>query len=430
MSLASTSSAHDANKQNKSDTLGGGAINEKKRLYGKQPIATTSSDTTELSKVGKTNFNPEHQPAHLLHALAGLERYPNYLSRWNYDLSDVDRLETALEEQLEKVRKQKQKILKRNSMLDDIREKVTTQNRVERETDSSDDASIETFDVFAGPQNWEQVRKHVLDPRAATAIFGSKQFRKESSLPTIENVLSGEFRVELDLALLQDWLDEEFYDVYSFPILSRTFCIKLKAAIKSLIDQSGKKDTLLEDFGRRPVDLDSAGFAWVNNLMFHLVVRPLSRELFGKTESFNDLDWRQGYIAGYSHSPSELKGAQRHRLVPHTDDSEVTMNIGMGDDDFKGGDLTFWNLRGTREEGNYVGDFHPQMGHAMLHSGRHLHEVKEVTSGDRFAMIIWARSWNSTRSTTCPCCWMMRRQDGQSTSNFVRHRCFNGNTWN
>jgi len=276
--------------------------------------------------------------------------------------------------------------------------------------------------------------------RASRTIFGSKQFRKRSSssststssspsCPTIKDVLSGRVKVELDLALLEDWLDEEFFDVYSFPILSESFCMKLKDALKHIIDQSKMDETHLEDFGKRPIDLDSAGFSWVNNLLFHLVMRPLSRQLFGTTEGFDDLDWRQGYIAGYSSQPSENKGAQRHRLVPHTDDSEVTLNVGMGDD-FEGGDLSFWNLRGTQEEGNHVGEFHPRIGHAMLHSGRHLHEVKEVTKGDRYAMIIWARSWGSLRNTTCPCCWMTRRQENGGRSQLGKHRCISSRQWN
>lgn len=276
------------------------------------------------------------------------------------------------------------------------------------------------------------------EQRASRAIFGSKQFQKRSSssttlstpsCPSIEDVLNGSVQVELDLALLEDWLDEELFDVYSFPILSESFCSKLREALNKIIEQSKQDDTLLQDFGRRPVDLDSAGFSWINNLLFHLVMRPLSRQLFGKTEQFADLDWRQGYMAGYSSQPSELKGAQRHRLVPHTDDSEVTLNVGMGDD-FKGGELSFWNLRGTREEGEHVGDFQPRIGHALLHSGRHLHEVKEVTKGNRYAMIIWARSWGSLRNSTCPCCWMMRRQEKGGAHKKRTHRCINGRQWN
>ena len=278
-----------------------------------------------------------------------------------------------------------------------------------------------------------------LKRRASRAIFSSKQFQKGSSfksskqiqsIPSIQDVLQGKVKVELDSAQLEEWLDEEFFDVYSFPILSKSFCLKLREAINEIVEQSKMNETKLEDYGRRPVELDSAGFSWINDLLFHLVLRPLSRQLFSSTEHFDDLDWRHGYIAGYSAEPAEAKGTQRHKLVPHTDDSEITLNVGMGDN-FEGGELSFWNLRGSTKEGIHVGDFHPRIGCALIHSGRHLHEVQRVTKGDRYAMIIWARSWGSLRNATCPCCWIMRRrQDTNRNKPVSKHSCISGPQWN
>jgi hypothetical protein len=409
-------------------SIGNGAINEKERSFGKQPKTNNLSNGSDTS--GKTNFDPQKVSSHLIHALEGLQRYPNYLSRWNYDLEDADRLEASLEEQLAKVRLQKRQVIERNAAIGRIVEKV---RQGAKEANTHDD----TFDIFQGPSSWEEVRKYVLHPRASEAIFGSRQFQQRTSssnstFPTVQEILDGKLKVELDLHNLADWVDEECFDIYSFPLLSKTFCVRVKNALKAIIDESKRTDNdMIHSFGRRPVDLDSIGISWLNNLLFHLVIRPLGRQLFGKTEGFEDLDWRQGYIAGYSHKPSEKKDVQRQGLVPHTDDSEVTLNIGLGDEDFLGGDLAFWNLRGTRDEGNFVGTFHPQIGHALLHSGRHLHEVEKVTHGDRFAFIIWARSWGSNRDKHCPCCWMMRRQtlEGQD-SNLVKHRCISGPHWN
>ena len=98
--------------------------------------------------------------------------------------------------------------------------------------------------------------------------------------------------------------------------------------------------------GRRPIDLDTIGLGWITDLMFYMFIQPMTYHLFAKTEQLvvdDDktvlesaapilLNWRQGYVAGYSSKPNESKGAQRQRLVPHTDDSEVTLNCCLGDD--------------------------------------------------------------------------------------------------
>ncbi len=408
--------------------IGGGAINEKERQYGK----LDGSSSAIVTKLGNSNFNPEEVPSHLMHALFGLDRYPNYLSRWSSNVEDIDKLEGALEQQLAKVRQQKDQLLRRNTAI---------HNLIEEAKQAHEDVD---WDVLVPPDSWKEIKDHVLDPVAWKAIINSKQFsslrdgsyRRGDTVPSVQSVLGGEVMVQLDTAHLENWLDEECFDVYSFPLLSKAFCKRLKKVTKTIVDYSQSyagrvnesESYALDGLGRRPIDMDSIGASWVNDLLFHLVIRPLSKELFQNTEKFKDLDWRQGYIAGYSNQPSEKKNAQRNRLIPHTDDSEVTLNVGFGDEDFIGGDLRFWNLRGTTEEGKHVGDFHPKMGHALLHSGRHLHEVIEVESGDRYAFIIWARSWGSTRATTCPCCWVNRRQEGSIQK--VKNRCISSAQYN
>ena len=192
-------------------------------------------------------------------------------------------------------------------------------------------------------------------------------------------------------------------------------------------------------FGRRVIDLDTIGLGWITDLLFHMFIQPISRHLFATTEKLVDcggsaddvkcesdttpvLDWRQGYVAGYSADPAGSKGVTRHRLVSHTDDSEVTLNCCLGEETFEGGNVEFFGLRGTSEEGQLVGKVHrPNVGTALLHSGRHLHAVSDVSSGDRYALIVWSRSWGRLRSKTCPCCWLNRSQDST---------CICGKRWN
>ena len=70
---------------------------------------------------------------------------------------------------------------------------------------------------------------------------------------------------------------------------------------------------------------------WLNNILFEHVVVPLSRLLFPDQSMGHDLDWRHGYIVGYEpKAPGEDAPAttsRRSQLVPHTDDSEVTLNV-------------------------------------------------------------------------------------------------------
>lgn len=416
--------------------IGGGCINEKERNYGKQRqgLHKETDDSSQNVEMSESNFDPQSKLPHLLHALVGLERYPNYISRWNYNLEkDVERLERALEEQLNKVRQQKQSLMHRNFCLRKLIEEAREASKI----DNDDDNDNIDWSILNPPKEWQYIQDKVLDPRCARAIFQSKFFLRKNK-PSLSEVLEGKIAVELDGAQCEEWLDQEMFDVYSFPLLLPSFCEKVKKLMKKLIhlqeekrksEQANDDNTLGASIGFRPIDVDMIGISWLNDLLFHLIVRPLSWHLFQTTESMEDLDWRQGYIVGYSHSPSGKDGAQRQRLVPHTDDSEVTLNIGMGDH-FEGGDLNFWGLRNSKNEGSFVGEFHPVIGTALIHAGRHLHEVQSVTKGNRFAYIIWARSWQGTRSMTCPCCWLNRRQQISTSAKPFRNSCICNSGWN
>ena len=397
----STSTDIDNNDVPSSFSIGGGAINEKQRVYAK----SHDGDHT-VSGEQSGGFDPNSLP-HALHALAGLDRYPNYLSRWSVD--EIDRLEVSLERQLQEVRRQKQSIRERQDGIDVLLKRVM-----------KEDVDGTLTKILAPPFSWDEIRHHVLDPRAADVIFRSKQFKKNP--PEFDGVLEGRIQVQLDGTQLEDLIDQEFYDVYSFPLLSREFCIRVRSLIQQVVSMGEQEEFKHLNLGRRPVDLDTIGLGWINTLLFHLVIRPISQQLFAETEEFDDLDWRQGYIAGYSVNPSAPAATPRQRLVSHTDDSEVTLNVGLGED-FEGGALQFRGLRGTDVEGQLLGEFQPQLGTALLHAGRHLHEVTPVTSGNRYAFIIWARSWKSLRANTCPCCWLNRRQGSTYT-------CICGSRWN
>ena len=386
--------------------VGGGSINEKKRQFldaqhdtlAKSCLTATDGDPKE------SQFDPIAHKSHLLHALEGLDRYPNYLSRWS--LEDTETLEEALQERLNLVREQKQAIEKRRQGLARLVAKLEQDPRWKA--------------LLQPPTTWDQVKSTILDPRASKAIFRSQTFRKQkgSSSISVQDVLSGKSKVELDAGYLQELMDEEMFDVYSFPLLSSEFCETVQSYVRAAMAVL-ETDEEFANYSRGITkDLDLLGLSWLNDLLFQLVLRPISRQLYQETETLGDLDWRQGYIAAYSASPSTTK--PRRGLVPHTDDSEVTLNINIGDV-FEGGLLEMRGLRGMADAGDLYGEYQPVVGRALIHAGRHLHEVTPITSGDRFAYIMWARSWSGTRARTCPCCWLNRNTDNS---------CICGPRWN
>lgn len=384
------------------DEIGGGSVNEKKRHYraecrqeDKIPPSSSSPSSTQRDnntyKKIEPVYNPSCHRSHLLHAIEGLNRYPNYLSRWKNN--DVEALEQELQRVLQQVQEQKINV-------NDQRHYI----QLALQDFFLEYPEWKQFSVQ--PESWDEIRE-ILDPRAANAIFRSQKIREMTENIAVNDVIAGRIRIELDTEHLEEWIDEEMFDVYSFPLLSKTFCRKLCLFASSLLPYIESSPRKCHNLRSCYKDMDNLGLGWLNDLVFHLILRPISAQLYIDTElEGGDLDWCQGFIAAYSSTPTTSK--PRQRLVPHTDDAEITLNLCFGDQ-FDGGDLHFWGVRGDQTAGNFIGEYQPEIGRAVIHSGRHLHEVTEVTSGDRFAFIQWARSWGASRKQVCPCCWLNRR---------------------
>ena len=95
------------------EKIGGGAINEKIRTYN--PNKPSDQSTTLFSG----GWDPTQNISQFLHAIVGLDRYPNYLSRFQ-NVQDVVALENALKQTLEKVEQQKNGMVKRRNDIADL----------------------------------------------------------------------------------------------------------------------------------------------------------------------------------------------------------------------------------------------------------------------------------------------------------------------
>ena len=195
----------------------GGAINEKPRLFGGKLKQKKVSDNIS----SKSHYSPDNNLAHLLHAIVGLDRYPQYLLRWTgNEEEDIDALERALEKQLEKVREQRLLLQREKSLMT----RLLCNNEVSTLTkEYSSEKSSLILDSLQTPSTWDEVRQRILHPKASKAIFGSRMFdpkRKSEKIVTVHDVMRGAM-VHLDPSLVYEWIDEEMSDIYSFPLLSQ-----------------------------------------------------------------------------------------------------------------------------------------------------------------------------------------------------------------
>ena len=185
------------------------------------------------------------------------------------------------------------------------------------------------------------------------------------------------------------------YAPVCFPLLPEGVCNELRTAF-SAVQRSGKVASVDE--------LGSDAVRFVDTI-FKAILCPLYDQVSGKAKQ--GLDMRYAFVAYYN---NEGTATSHVKLPAHSDDSEVTLTLQLGGSWTQGGEVLFRHERSAPQEGSIEASVaHNTTGVALLHSGRHLHEVLPVTStGDRMVMVIWARSTNH-RSTHCPCCTMFDR---------------------
>jgi hypothetical protein len=362
--------------------------------------------------------------AFLLHAVFGLDRYPNYLDKWRAE--ELERLKGLLKNTVRAVEEAETRARARDTRLAAFPARSPTP-----------ETPLGAFIPARSPTPEAPPLEALLDPSLLAALSAPPSTRAGRLLRLVK---------------------EEAPNVFSFPILR-------PEAVDLLLSEVGRFTAWEEDratpspsssstssFWRRNVPLRSFGWASAEDSLRHIlasvgpVLFPDALPFKGQTTS--GLDWGYGYVLGYAPGgggsaagvgagaeaglgaeagsgaeagagprdaaadgapPDPLRHLlARPSLTPHTDDSELTLNVGLGRS-FEGGELIFRGLRGTPSEGQEELRLKPVPGRAVVHLGQHLHEVSPVTGGERFALIVWARS-QAYRAKTCPCCLIQRRE--------------------
>ncbi|KAG5240431.1 hypothetical protein OIU76_023307 [Salix suchowensis] len=179
--------------------------------------------------------------------------------------------------------------------------------------------------------------------------------------------------------------------VYTFEMFQPKFCEMLMAEVESMerwVHDQRFHIICPNTMNKYGVVLDDFGLETMLNKLMEGYICPLSRVFFPEVGGLT-LDSHHGFVVEY--------GVNRDiELGFHVDDSEVTLNVCLGEQ-FYGGDLFFRGVRcdkhvNTETQSEEVFDYAHIPGQAVLHRGCHRHGARATVSGHRVNLVIWCRS--------------------------------------
>ena len=167
-------------------------------------------------------------------------------------------------------------------------------------------------------------------------------------------------------------------EVYSFPMLNEAACRTLIEEVAHFGDSglSARRPNSMNNYG---VVLNDVGLQPALSAL-QALVQPVARALFPvEGESLDD---HHTFVVSYR--PHQDKG-----LDMHTDDSDVTLNVCLGDE-FTASGLTFCGTMGTASHRQLSTRYHHARGQAVLHLGRRRHGADDIQSGHRINLVMWS----------------------------------------
>mmetsp|Transcript_104242 Transcript_104242/g.238676 ORF Transcript_104242/g.238676 Transcript_104242/m.238676 type:complete len:484 (+) Transcript_104242:62-1513(+) len=191
--------------------------------------------------------------------------------------------------------------------------------------------------------------------------------------------------------------------VFSCPIFTEEFCDMVMAEVESF-SNCGLP-------ARRPNSMNRYGLI-LNHIGLEGMFDRLQDEVLSKMAAhywpeIGPFDGHHSFIVRY-------KEQQDLGLDMHTDDSDVTFNVCLGKE-FTGAGLSFCGVMGLSTHRKHTYTLQHKRGSMCFHLGRQRHGADDITSGERFNLIVWntSRTYRATHhykaGTTIA---GVRREDG------------------
>jgi len=176
--------------------------------------------------------------------------------------------------------------------------------------------------------------------------------------------------------------------VYAFDFFSREFCDQILCEMENY-ECSGLPVSRPNSMNNYGVVINSIGMERTMDALQREYVRPLAAALFPIEGDM--IDHHHTFMVQY-------KQGEDLGLDMHTDACDVTLNVCLGKE-FTGAGLTFCGLRGDGgNERKFSFRYEHRKGRAVMHLGRHRHGADDISTGERYNLIMWNKS-SSFRSS-------------------------------
>lgn len=171
---------------------------------------------------------------------------------------------------------------------------------------------------------------------------------------------------------LRSLITQDSPRIFSFDLFTLPFCDDLLRELDNY-EASGlpqRRPNTMNNYG---VIVNDIGMQALMDGLLELL-EPVARRLFATEPVVCGLDHHHSFVVQYK--SDHLRGDRG--LDMHHDASEVTMNVCLGRENFRGGDLLFCGMADEGAHRRYQYSHKHVRGRAVMHLGRHRHGAEDI----------------------------------------------------
>jgi hypothetical protein len=211
-------------------------------------------------------------------------------------------------------------------------------------------------------------------------------------------------------------MDCPVFGVFKFACLRRDFCARLIQELDHL-ERSGVEMARPNSMNRYGAILDKCGFKNLMDDICARIISPIADILFAPLPTTTaSASCAPSAVEDASSSSSKGLGLRYHhaftvryaptqdkKLDKHVDNADITLNVCLGREGFKGGHLLFQGGRDSAvvrlprtlhryaaEEQEHRVDH--EIGTGLIHLGSHIHQAVKLEAGERINLIVWSKA--------------------------------------